>query len=44
METYLLLRDREYWETWHDRAVEGVRRFGYRAAEGKLNKWLNEVQ
>lgn len=38
-----LCTDRDYWEEWHRKAVEGVQRFGYDAAASKLAKWLGEV-
>ena len=39
-----LCMDRQYWEEWHLKAVEGVQRFGYDVAAEKLAKWLGEVK
>jgi len=43
-EVHRLLEDKEYWNTWSNKAVEGVERFGYKTAAEKLAKWLNEIQ
>ncbi len=42
-EVHRLLEDREYWETWSKRAIQGASRFGYETAKVKLEKWLNEL-
>ena len=38
-----LCTDRDYWEEWHKRAIEGSTRLGYDVAAAKLAKWLGEV-
>jgi len=42
-EVHRLLEDREYWNEWHEKAVEGVERLGYEVAQGKIEGWLGEL-
>jgi glycosyltransferase involved in cell wall biosynthesis len=39
-----LCTDKEYWQKYHNLAIEGVKRFGYDTAAEKLAKWLKEIQ
>ena len=42
-EVHRLLEDKEYWNQWSQRAIQGASRFGYCLAREKLKGWLEEI-
>lgn len=42
-EVHKLLEDKEYWNVWSKKAVEGASRFGYETASSKIEGWLGEL-
>jgi glycosyltransferase involved in cell wall biosynthesis len=39
-----LLEDKNYWLKWHNKSIEGVKKFGYSTALEKIEGWLGEIQ
>lgn len=39
-----LLKDKDYWLEWHNKSIEGVKKFGYSTALVKIGGWLKELK
>lgn len=38
-----LLEDKDYWFEWHNKGIEGAKKFGYSTALEKIDGWLKEL-
>ena len=43
-EVHRLLNDKDYWEEWHNKGIQGAERLGYSTALEKIDGWLRELE